>query len=89
VLHEDGALVGGTVVLTARIEAITPPDEIYLSPSAWLAVNQAEVRTAPVGSFALKGFGEPVPIYRVEQTHRRASLPTSTSSSRICVTSAG
>jgi len=70
VLHEDGALVGDTVVLTARIEAITPPDEIYLSPSAWLAVNQAEVRTTPVGSFALKGFGEPVPIHRVEQTHR-------------------
>jgi len=70
VLHEDGALVGDTVVLTARIEAITPPDEIYLSPSAWLAVNQAEVRTTPVGSFTLKGFSEPVPIYRVEQTHR-------------------
>jgi len=32
VLHEEGALVGDTVVLTARIEAITPPDEIYVSP---------------------------------------------------------
>src|SRR5919201_6199424 len=31
VLHEEGALIGDTVVLTVRIEAITPPDAIYLS----------------------------------------------------------
>ena len=70
VLHEDGALVGDTVVLTARIEAITPPDEIYLSASAWLAVNRAQIRTTLVGAFSLKGFAEPAPVYRVEQTHR-------------------
>ena len=70
VLHEDGALVGDTVVLTARLEAITPPDEIYLSAAAWLGVNRAEVRTALVDTVTLKGFAEPVPVYRVEQTHR-------------------
>jgi class 3 adenylate cyclase len=70
VLHEEGALVGETVVLTARIEAITPPDETYLSAAAWLAVNQAEVRTALVDHFPLKGFPDSVPVYRVEQTHR-------------------
>jgi class 3 adenylate cyclase len=70
VLHEEGALVGDTVVLTARIEAITPPDEIYLSAAAWLAVNQAEIRTAFVDTFPLKGFSDSVPVYRVEQTHR-------------------
>jgi class 3 adenylate cyclase len=70
VLHEEGALVGDAVVLTARIEAITPPDEIYLSAAAWLVVNQAEVRAAFVDSFPLKGFADSVPVYRVEQTHR-------------------
>jgi class 3 adenylate cyclase len=70
VLHQEGALVGDAVVLAARIEAITPPDEIYLSTTAWLAVNQSEVRTAFVDAFVLKGFPEPVPVYRVEQTHR-------------------
>src|SRR5262249_14890971 len=70
VLHQEGALVGDAVVLAARIEDITPPDEIYLSTTAWLAVNQAEVRTSFVDAFVLKGFPEPVPIYRVEQTHR-------------------
>ena len=70
VLHEEGALVGETVALTARIEAITPPDEIYLSTAAWLVVNQAEIRTAFVDAFALKGFSGSVSVYRVEQTHR-------------------
>ena len=70
VLHEEGALVGDTVVLTARIESITPPDEIYLSAAAWLAVNQAEIRTAFVDTFPLKGFPDSVSVYRVEQTHR-------------------
>jgi class 3 adenylate cyclase len=70
VLHQEGALVGDAVVLAARIEEITPPDEIYLSPAAWLAVNQAEVQTSFVDAFVLKGFPEPVPVYRITQTHR-------------------
>ena len=70
VLYQDGALVGEAVVLAARIERLTPPDEIYLSPSAWLATNHAEVRTAFVESFNLKGFDAPVPVYRVESSHR-------------------
>jgi class 3 adenylate cyclase len=70
VLHQEGALVGDAVVLAARIEELTPPDAIYLSAAAWLAVNQAEIRTAFVDTFPLKGFPEPVPVYRIEQTHR-------------------
>ncbi len=70
VLHQDGALVGEAVVLAARIEQLTPPDEIYLAPSAWLATNHAEVRTSLVEAFNLKGFDAPVPVYRVEPTHR-------------------
>jgi class 3 adenylate cyclase len=74
VLHEDGALVGDAVVLTARIEALTPPDAIYLSAAAWLAVNQAEICTAFVDTFPVKGFTEAVAVYRVEQTHRTRVL---------------
>ena len=70
VLHQEGALVGDAVVLAARIEDITPPDAIYLSAVAQLTVNQAEVRTAFVDAFTFKGFPEPVPVYRIEQTHR-------------------
>jgi len=74
VSHQDGALIGDTVVLTARIEAITPPDEIYLSHAAWLAVSQAEVRTAFVDSVNLRGFSEPALVYRIEQRHRTRVL---------------
>src|SRR5215510_1868775 len=70
VLQQEGALVGDAVVLATRIEEITPPDEIYLSAAAWLAVNQAEVRTAFVDTFTCKGFPEPVLVYRIEQRLR-------------------
>jgi class 3 adenylate cyclase len=69
VLHEEGDFFGDAVALAARIEAITPADEIYLSAAARLAVSQAEIRTALVDAFALKGFPEPVAVYRIEQTH--------------------
>jgi len=49
-------------VLAARIEAITPLDEIYLSVGAWLAVNKGEVRTALVDSFTFKGFSWAIPV---------------------------
>jgi class 3 adenylate cyclase len=70
VLHQEGALVGDAVVLATRIEALTPPDEIYIADSAWLAMNRAEIRTSRVDSFALKGFADPVVVHRIEQTHR-------------------
>jgi class 3 adenylate cyclase len=70
VLNPEGALIGDGVVLAARMEALTPPDEIYLSAAARFAVNQGEVRTGLVNTFALKGFPEPVAVYRIEQRHR-------------------
>jgi class 3 adenylate cyclase len=74
VLHQEGALVGEAVVLATRIEAVTPPDEIYLSAAAWLTMNRAEIRTSLVNTFAMKGFTDPVPVYRIEQTHRTRIL---------------
>lgn len=75
VLEREGALVGDAVVLAARIENITPPDEIYLSTSAWQAANKAELRAAFVDAFTFKGFSEPVAVYRIEQTHRMRLIP--------------
>ena len=73
VLSPEGAMIGDAVALASRIEAVTPPD-VYLSAAARFALNQAEVRTALVDSFALKGFPEPVAVYRVEQRHRTQVL---------------
>jgi len=75
VLEREGALVGDAVVLAARIENITPTDEIYASASAWVAINKAEVRSTLVDTFTLKGFPEPVAVYRIEQTHRIRVIP--------------
>jgi adenylate cyclase len=74
VLHQEGALVGEAVVIAVRIEQVTPRDEIYVSQSAWLAMNRAEVRTSFVETFTLKGFDAPVPVYRVDPTHRTRIL---------------
>lgn len=70
VLHQERDIFGDSVNLTARIESITPPDEIYLSQAAWLGLNKAEVQTSFVNDFSLKGMSELEKIYRVEQKHQ-------------------
>ena len=70
VLHQDQDIFGDAVNLAARIEAVTPRDEIYLSHAAWLALNKAEVETSYVNEFALKGIKELVRIYKIEQRYK-------------------
>lgn len=70
VAPQNGDLIGDVFALVVRIEAITPADEIYLTAAARLALTAAEIQTALVDTFWLKGFGEPIPVYRVEQRHR-------------------
>ena len=50
ILHQETDNIGMAISLTARIEKVTPPDEIYLSHAAWLVLNKAEVQTSFVGS---------------------------------------
>jgi class 3 adenylate cyclase len=63
-------LIGDMLALVVRIEAITPADEIYLTSSARLALASSEVQTTLVDDFILKGFVEPISVYRVAQRHR-------------------
>lgn len=67
ILHQEQDTIGTTLSLTARIEKVTPPDEIYLSHAAWLILNKAEVQTSFVNEFNLKGFSEPEKVYKVDQ----------------------
>src|SRR6516165_5054302 len=71
---QDGDFIGDVFALATRVEAITPPDEIYLTAAARLAVTSAEIQTALVESFAFKGFAEPMPVYRIEQRHRTRTI---------------
>ena len=60
--------------LATCVEAVTPPDEIYLTAAARLALTSAEIQTALVESFSFKGFSEPMPVYRIEQRHRTRTI---------------
>jgi class 3 adenylate cyclase len=72
---QDDDFIGDVFALVTRVETITPPDEIYLTAGARLALTSAEIQTAPVESLVLKGFVEPTPIYRIEQRHRTRVIP--------------
>lgn len=74
VLYQENDAIGTVMALTARIEKITPPDEIYLSHAAWLILNKAELQTSFVNEFPLKGFTEPERIYKVDQKFRTRIL---------------
>lgn len=71
---QDGDFIGDAFALATRVEAVTPPDEIYLTAAARLALTSAEIQTALVESFAFKGFSEPMSVYRIEQRHRTRTI---------------
>lgn len=74
ILYQETDTIGTTMSLTARIEKVTPPDEIYLSHAAWLVLNKAEVQTSYVTEFNFKGFHEPEKVYKIDQTHQTRVL---------------
>ena len=67
VLHQEGDIFGDAVNLAARIESVTPPDEIYLSHCAWLALNKAEVGNSFVQEYQLKGINQGERVYKIDQ----------------------
>jgi class 3 adenylate cyclase len=67
---QDENLIGDVLAVITRVESITPPDEIYLRSAARMILTAAEIQTAFVGNFTLKGLGDAIEIYRVEQRHR-------------------
>ncbi len=70
ILFADEDIFGETVNMTARIESLTPADEVYLSEAAWMSLNRAEVQTRFVGEYNLKGINKPERIFRINREHR-------------------
>lgn len=62
---EKGDVFGEPVNIAARLEALTPADEVYFSESVYLAMTKAEVPSERMGTHELKGIPEPVTVYRV------------------------
>jgi len=58
-------IFGEPVNIAARLEAITPADEVYFTESVYLVMNKAEVPGEPLGVREFKGILEPVRVYRV------------------------
>lgn len=56
---------GEAVNVAARVEGLTPPDEIYFTEAVYLSMNKAEVPSEAIGTHKLKGIPEPVRLYRV------------------------
>ena len=84
---QDGDFIGDVFALATRVEAVTPPDEIYLTAAARLALTSSEIQTALVESFAFKGFAEPMPVIVSSGAIARAQLPIPSFCSRTSAAS--
>ena len=62
---EKGDLFGEAVNIAARVESLTPANQIYFTEAVYLAMNKAEVPSEALGEHPLKGIPEPVRLYRV------------------------
>jgi len=62
---ETGDVFGEPVNVAARLEGITPANEVYFTEAIYLSMNKAEVMHEFVGKHKLKGIPEEVSVYRV------------------------
>ena len=72
-------IYGEAVNITARLESVTPPGEIFLSESVYLSMNKAEVGAELVGKDKFKGFLEPIKYYKVPRGVKRTTVALKTS----------
>jgi class 3 adenylate cyclase len=67
-LAQDGDVFGEAVNAVARVEAVTPVDEIYFTERVYLSMNRNEVPdTLNVKRFIFKGIEEEITVYKVQQ----------------------
>jgi class 3 adenylate cyclase/tetratricopeptide (TPR) repeat protein len=59
---------GEAVNLAARIEAVTPASEIYLSEAVYLAMNKTEVPVEVAVKFTPDGFDHEIQLYKVRKS---------------------
>ena len=70
ILVQDDDIFGEAVNLCARIESVTPHDEIYLSNSAFLSLRKKDIQTEFVGMFSFKGFKDKEKVYKINLKYR-------------------
>lgn len=65
VIERDLDLYGRTVNLASRIAEVAEPNEVLVSEDVVQEVNLPQIWFEPAGAVALKGFEEPVELFRV------------------------
>ena len=66
---------GEPVNIAARVEGITEAGEVYFTEAVYLAMNKAEVPSAEVGYFELKGIPGMIRVFRVPKSYYRVEAP--------------
>ncbi len=64
-VRNNGCVYGETVNLAARIEGITPPNQIYFSDALARIMNPNEINFTEIGYHDFKGIPHPVRVFRV------------------------
>lgn len=62
---EDGDIFGDAVNITARLESIAEPGEVFFTESVYLAMNKREVPSSEIGYRQFKGIPERIKVFRV------------------------
>ena len=63
---QENAVVGETPNLAARLLGVAGPDELVVGPRAH-ALAGGSIRFTPLGPRTLKGFGDPVEVWRLDR----------------------
>ena len=72
---KNGDIFGETVNITARIENITEPNEIYFTDAVYLSMNKSEIPSSEIGMRYLKGIPREIKVYKVlHEVARKVSL---------------
>jgi len=74
ILIKDKDIFGEAVNLCARIETITPPDEVYISNAAYLSLRKKDIPVDFVGMYSFKGFKDKENIYKINLKYKTLIL---------------
>ncbi len=72
---EKGDVFGEPVNIAARVEGVTDAGEVYFTEAVYLSMNKAEVPSAEVGAFELKGIPGKVKVFKVPKAPYRVEAP--------------
>ncbi|MBI5624204.1 MAG: RDD family protein [Elusimicrobia bacterium] len=63
----DDDVFGEPVNITARIQGVSQPGEVFFTEAVYLTMNKSEVPSSEVGLLQLKGIHEKVRVYKVRR----------------------